>query len=75
MMTKILDDVLRLSVPERILMVEAIWDSIACNDEHVKLSAETMQMLDERLDNHRAQPHTDSDWNTVKTRIKHRSGA
>ena len=32
-MTKIMQDILKLSVPERILMVEAIWDSIAENDE------------------------------------------
>ena len=74
-MTKILDDVLRLSVPERILMVEAIWDSIARNDEHLELSVETKQMLDERLENHRKHPHEGSDWNEVKVRIKHKSGA
>jgi putative addiction module component (TIGR02574 family) len=73
-MTKILDDVLRLSVSERILMVEAIWDSIAKNDEHLELSAETKQMLEERLENHRKHPHEGSDWNEVKARIKNKSG-
>jgi putative addiction module component (TIGR02574 family) len=74
-MTKILDDVLRLSVSERILMVEAIWDSIAKSDEHLELSVETRQMLDERLENHRNHPHVGSDWNEVKARIKHKSDA
>jgi putative addiction module component (TIGR02574 family) len=74
-MTKILDDVLRLSVSERILMVEAIWDSIAKNDEHIELSVETRQMLDERLENHRNHPHEGSSWNDVKARIKHKSDA
>ena len=74
-MTKILDDVLRLSVSERILMVEAIWDSIAKKDEQVGLSAETRQMLDERLENHEKQPHEGSGWSDVKARIKRKSDA
>jgi len=74
-MTKILDDVLSLSVSERILMVEAIWDSIAKNDEHLELSVETKQMLDERLENHRKYPNEGSDWNEVKVRIKRKSDA
>ena len=74
-MTNILNDVLSLSVSERILMVEAIWDSIAKNDEHLELSIETKQMLDERLENHQKHPHKGSDWNVVKARIKHKSDA
>ncbi len=74
-MTNILNDVLRLSVSERIIMVEAIWDSIAKNDEHLELSVETRQMLDERLENHQKYPHEGSDWNEVKARIKHKSDA
>jgi len=69
-MTKILDDVLKLSVSERILMVEAIWDSIAESDEHIGLSEETKQMLDERLENHQNHPDKGSNWNDVKARIK-----
>jgi len=72
-MTKILDEILKLSVSERILMVEAIWDSIAQNDEQLELSAEISQMLDERLDNHKNHPHEGSGWNEVKARIRAKS--
>lgn len=69
-MTQIMQDILRLSVPERILMVEAIWDSIAENDEQVELSAETKQLLDKRLEDHKNNPKEGSTWDEVKARIK-----
>jgi putative addiction module component (TIGR02574 family) len=69
-MTQIMQDILKLSVPERILMVEAIWDSIAESDEQVELSAETRQLLDERLEAHKNNPKEGSSWNEVKARIK-----
>ncbi len=69
-MTQIMQDILKMSVPERILMVEAIWDSIAENDEQVELSAETKQILDERLEAHKNNPDEGSSWNEVKARIK-----
>jgi putative addiction module component (TIGR02574 family) len=69
-MTQMMEDILKMSVPERILMVEAIWDSIAENDEQVELSAETKQLLDERLDAHKNNPKEGSSWDEVKARIK-----
>jgi putative addiction module component (TIGR02574 family) len=69
-MTQIMQAILKLSVPERILMVEAIWDSIAESDEKVELSAETMQLLDERIEAHKNNPLEGSSWDEVKARIK-----
>ena len=69
-MTQIMQDILKLSVPERILMVEAIWDSIAENDDQVGLSAEAKQLLDERLATHKNNPDEGSSWEEVKARIK-----
>ncbi|ASB50176.1 addiction module protein [Alkalitalea saponilacus] len=69
-MTKIMQDILKLSVSERILMVEAIWDSIAESDEQVELSEETKQLLEERLEGHKNNPEEGSSWDEVKARIK-----
>ena len=69
-MTQIMQDILKLSIPERILMVEAIWDSIAESEEQVELSAETMKLLDERLEAHNNNPNEGSTWDEVKARIK-----
>ncbi len=51
-------------------MVEAIWDSIAENNEDVKLTGETMQLLDQRLEEHSQNPEEGSSWDDVKARIK-----
>ena len=69
-MTQILKDILKLSVPERIIMVEAIWDSIAEKDEQVKLSPDAKQLLDERLESHKRNRTEGSSWLEVKARIK-----
>jgi len=69
-MTHILQDILKLSIPERILMVEAIWDSIEEKGEQLELSTETKQLLDERLEAHTNNPEDGSSWNDVKARIK-----
>lgn len=69
-MTQMMQDILKMSVPERILMVEAIWNSIVENDEQVELSAETKQLLDERLEAHKSNPKEGSSWDEVKARIK-----
>lgn len=70
MMTQILKDILNLSVSERILMVEAIWDSIPENEETLGLSEETKQLLDDRLLTHENNPNEGSSWEEVKSRIK-----
>jgi putative addiction module component (TIGR02574 family) len=69
-MTRILQDILKLSVSERIIMVEAIWDSIAENHEQVELTSETKQLLDDRLEVHKNNPDQGSSWNEAKARIK-----
>jgi len=69
-MTQILKDILNLSVSERILIVEAIWDSISENEETIALSEETRQLLDDRLIAHQNNPNEGSSWEEVKSRIK-----
>ena len=69
-MTQILQDILNLCVSERIIIVEAIWDSISENEETVSLSEETRQLLDDRLIAHQNNPNEGSSWEEVKSRIK-----
>jgi len=68
-MTQILKDILNLSVSERIIIVEAIWDSISQKVETVALSDETRQLLDDRLIAHQNDPNEGSSWEEVKSRI------
>jgi putative addiction module component (TIGR02574 family) len=69
-MTRIIEEVLKLSVPERILMVEAIWDSIEEKDELLEINEATKNLLDDRLLAHQNNPQEGSSWSDVKARIK-----
>lgn len=68
-MTKQLNEILKLSVPERILIVEAIWDSITSEKESYKLTEEHKKILNERLEEYK-KTKTGSTWQEVKKRIK-----
>lgn len=69
-MTRIIEEVLKLSVPERILMVEAVWDSIEEKDELLEIDEATKNLLDDRLKAHQKNPQEGSSWTEVKARIK-----
>jgi len=69
-MTQMMQDILKLSVSERILLVEAIWGSIAEEYEEMELSSEVKRLLDERLEAHKNNPNEGSGWDEVKAKIK-----
>ena len=64
-----LADILELPVPERIRLVEEIWESIAEVPEAVPLTDEQRAELDRRLDAYRKNPNAGSPWSDVKARI------
>ena len=68
-MTTMMQDILKLSIPERILMVEAIWDSIE-NDQDLVLDEASKKLLDQRINAHQNNPEEGSEWADVKNRIK-----
>ena len=70
MKKSILSKALQYDVPERILLVEDIWDSIAQFPEAVPLSDSQRKELDRRLEAHNSNPATGTPWDIVKKRIK-----
>ena len=67
-----LSEILKLSVQERILLVEAIWDSIASENNKsnsYKLSEEQIQILEEELTAYSRHPEEGSSWEEIKKRI------
>ncbi|MFH1111134.1 MAG: addiction module protein [Planctomycetota bacterium] len=66
-------DLLSLSVAERILLVETIWDSIADFPESVRLTDAQRRELDARLEAYHRDPTAGSPWDIVKARIAPRS--
>ena len=59
----------QLSIPERILLVEEIWDSIAATPDEVPLSDAQRVELDRRLAAYEADPQAGSNWEEVKARL------
>ncbi len=62
----------RLSVAERILLVEDIWDSIAASPERVPVTDAQMREIRRRYDQYKANPDAGSSWEDVRARLKAR---
>jgi putative addiction module component (TIGR02574 family) len=61
---------LKLSVSERIQLVEDIWDSIAAEESTaVELSQAQMDELHRRVAAHRADPSTAIPWEDVRSQL------
>lgn len=69
---KKLSEILKLSVSERILLVEAIWDSIANENNksnNYQLSDEQIKILEEEISDYSKNPDEGSSWEDIKKRI------
>ncbi len=65
----------RLSLAERMLLVEEIWDSIAAEAEALEVPESHKDELDRRLAARDADPHSGSSWEDVKSRLQKYLGA
>ena len=65
-----LEDIKKLSVAERILIVEDIWDSIISSEEDFPLSDEQKRELDSRLDAYYKNPKEGRSWKEVRNNIQ-----
>jgi putative addiction module component (TIGR02574 family) len=63
----------QLSVAQRILLVEEIWDSIAEQAEPPPLTEPQTQDLQRRLSAYQADQKAGSNWEEVKARLRPRS--
>ncbi len=62
-------DALALSIPERIQLVEDIWDTIASEPEILELTENEKRIIDERLDAYHKNPESGSPWGDVYKRL------
>lgn len=60
----------KLSVPERIQLVEDIWDSIAEIPEELPLTARQQEELDRRFISYRSNPEEGRPWEYVRETIR-----
>jgi putative addiction module component (TIGR02574 family) len=69
MTTAIFKKAARLPVPDRIKLVEDIWDSIADEPDEFPLTAAQKRELDRRLGLYQANPQRAIPWPQAKARI------
>ncbi|MCD6273596.1 MAG: addiction module protein [Deltaproteobacteria bacterium] len=62
-------DILDLSIPERIQLVEDIWDTIAVEADSVELTEKEKKIIDARLDAYHQNSDLGSPWEDVFKRI------
>jgi putative addiction module component (TIGR02574 family) len=53
-------DILQLPLPERLQLVEDIWNSIADSPEGLELTEEDKRLIDERLESRKRNPNAGS---------------
>ncbi|OFX54862.1 MAG: hypothetical protein A2046_07065 [Bacteroidetes bacterium GWA2_30_7] len=67
-----LQHILKLTIPERIILVEEIWNSIASDSNKFQLSKEQKKILDQEMEDYIKNPEDVLTWEQVKqiTRTK-----
>ena len=66
------DEILTLSVKERLQIVGEIWESIAASPEEIPLNASQRRELDRRRREHRRNPSAAKPWSEIKARLEKR---
>ncbi len=74
MMNVPLDELLKLSVPERIQLAEDLWDSIASEPEALPLTDAQRSEIERRLAEHDRDPEAAISWEEVRARLRQRFG-
>lgn len=72
MSTKALDEALRLPVPERVQLVQEIWDSVVAESAGVPVTKKQKAELDRRLADLEAHPEAERPWSEVLRTLKRR---
>ncbi|MFB2977334.1 addiction module protein [Microseira sp. BLCC-F43] len=65
-----LNEIATLSIEDRILLVQAIWDSIAAEQAYPDLTEEQKRELDSRIDDYEMNPENVLTWEEIKASIK-----
>ena len=73
MKQELVAEILALPVPERVRLVEAIWDSISAVPEALPLTQWQREELDRRFAEFEADPESGSTLEDVFARIRRRS--
>jgi putative addiction module component (TIGR02574 family) len=69
-MSMAIDELSRLPLPERLEIVERLWDSIAADAERLPVTAKQAEELDRRLAAHELNPGEGVTWEEIRDRLR-----
>ena len=67
-----IEEILSLSVKERLELIEEVWDSIASDPGSIPLTSAQRSELDRRKCEHRNDPSAARPWPEVRDRLQNR---
>ena len=73
MSTQFIKDAKRLPLPERVELIEALWESIAAEGYEPPLTAAQADELDRRLEAHHRNPDDVASWDSIKANLTRKS--
>ncbi len=65
-----LKEILKLSVEERLHLVQTIWDSISAEAEEADISDEHKAILNDRLESYKNNPEDNVNWEDVNEKVR-----
>jgi len=74
MSTNLIEAARNLPLPERIELLDAVWESIVEEGYEPPLTAEQAEELDRRLKVHEENPDDVVDWKTIRAELDSRFG-
>ncbi len=63
-------DVSNLTVAERIILVEEIWDSIVVQEESLEITEAQRNVLDRRIESHKDSQESGTSWDELKSELQ-----
>ncbi len=63
-------DVSNLTVAERIILVEEIWDSIVVQEESLEITEAQRNVLDRRIESHQDSQEYGTSWDELKSELQ-----
>ena len=70
MSSAVLDEILKLSVEDRIRIAQEIWDSVAADEEAVPVTQVQKDELDRRLDDLARNPDAGRSWEEFRSELE-----
>ena len=64
-----LEEIKRLPIRERVHLAQEIWDSLQPSAEELPLTAEQVELIEQRLEEHRRNPDAAIPWSEVRKRL------